>query len=173
MIVRLLLLFLLVPLSELALLVWLGRDFGLVPTVVLMVVSGVLGAFLARRQGAATWLRFRKALGSGKLPAEELVDGVLVLVSAAVLLAPGILTDLAGLALMVPAFRRPVGRWINRYLQRRLAEGLKSRLGDVPPRMDPDTMEAEYRVVVDDDAVDVETADEDGPRREIPEGRGR
>lgn len=149
MIVRLLLLFLLVPVAELALLFWLGRDLGVGPTVILVLVSGFLGAFLARRQGAATWRRFREAFQRGKLPGEELVDGVLVLVAAAVLLAPGMLTDLAGLALMIPAVRGPVGRVLTRYLKRKLAEGLKGRVGTVPLRLDPDAVEVDYRVVED------------------------
>lgn len=159
MIVRLLLLFLLVPLSELALLIWLGRDLGVVPMVVMVLVSGVLGAALARRQGAATFRRFRDALGQGRLPASELVDGVLVLMAAAVLLAPGLLTDVAGLALMIPQVRAPVGRWLTRFLKRKLRVEIDRRTGYTAPRLDEDAVDVDFRVVEDE----AEASDSDLP----------
>ena len=88
---RLILLFTAVPFVELALLIWLGRRIGPLPTFALVIVTGVLGASLARYQGLATWARFRRALDEGRLPGTELVEGLMILVAGAVLLTPGVL----------------------------------------------------------------------------------
>ena len=149
-IVRFLLLVLLWPIAELALLLLIGDRLGVLPTVVLILVTGFLGAYLARRQGAATFRRFREAFRAGRLPGEELVDGVLVLLAAAMLLAPGMLTDVGGAALMIPPVRRPVGRLLVRYLKHRLGRGLKARTGHVPARLDPDAVDVDFRVVPDE-----------------------
>ncbi|MEM8962111.1 MAG: FxsA family protein, partial [Acidobacteriota bacterium] len=90
---RLLLLFTLVPLIELAVLVWLGQWVGLLPTIALVFVTGVLGAYLARRQGLITWTRVRAAMARGELPGEALIDALLILIAGAVLLTPGLITD--------------------------------------------------------------------------------
>jgi UPF0716 protein FxsA len=144
MLARLALLFVTVPLAELALLVWVGRRVGLVPTVALVVVTGIAGAALARWQGLATLDRFRAALDAGRLPHRELVDGVLILVAGAVLLTPGLLTDLAGFLLLVPPVRR---------LVRDRAMAAIGRRWTLPVRWSPQegAVEAEYRVVEDDE----------------------
>jgi UPF0716 protein FxsA len=151
MLARLALLFVAVPLAELAILVWLGRRMGLVPTVALVVVTGILGAWLARRQGVATWSRFRAALDSGQLPHRELVEGVLVLVAGAVLLTPGLLTDVVGFLLLVPSVRHRV---------RDRAVAAIGRRWKTPVRWTgrEGAVEAEYRVVegANDDPTRVE-----------------
>ena len=147
MLARLALLFVTVPLAELALLVWVGRQVGLLPTVVLVVVTGIAGAALARWQGLATLARFRAALDAGQLPHRELVDGVLILVAGAVLLTPGLLTDLAGFLLLVPPVRRRVRERVVAAIGRRWT---------VPVRWSPreGAVEADYRVVEEGSAAD-------------------
>jgi UPF0716 protein FxsA len=108
MMARLLLLFIGVPLIELSLLLTVGRRIGVVPTLLVILVTGALGAFHARRQGFVVLARFQEALAQGRLPHRELVEGLLVLVAAAFLLTPGFLTDAAGFALLVPALRARV-----------------------------------------------------------------
>ncbi len=116
----LILLFTTVPLLELVLLLWIGSHVGVLPTLALILTTGVLGAALARHQGLATWQRFREALGQGRLPDGELVEGLLILVAAAVLLTPGILTDLTGFLLLVPPIRRLAAARIGRAARRRI-----------------------------------------------------
>lgn len=116
---RLALLFVAVPLVELALLIQVGRWMGLLPTVALVVVTGILGAALARLQGLATLVRFRTALEEGRLPHRELVEGVFILVAGAVLLTPGLLTDTAGFLLLVPPVRHALAARVLRWLQGR------------------------------------------------------
>ena len=108
MFLRLLLLFTIVPLVELFLLVKLGTVVGVGPTVALVIFTGVLGAWLARQQGLGVLRRLSEDLAVGRLPAEALIDGLLILIAGAVLLTPGLLTDALGFLLLVPKSRAVV-----------------------------------------------------------------
>lgn len=99
---RLVLCFTLVPMAELALLMKLGSLLGLWPTLALVLGTGFAGAWLARRQGLKVVARIQESLARGGIPADELLDGGLLLVAGIALVTPGLLTDLAGLALLVP-----------------------------------------------------------------------
>lgn len=123
MFMRLLALFVLLPLVELALLIQIGQWIGLVWTLGLVVGTGLLGATLARRQGLRAWVAIQTELRAGRMPARELLDGLLVLIGGIVLLTPGILTDLAGFALLVPATRAAFKRSLRRRLERAVERG--------------------------------------------------
>lgn len=118
---RLLLLFIVVPVIELALLIELGKVVGLPATLGLIVLTGALGAFLARRQGLAVLAEVRSEMGDGRIPAGPIVDGVIILVAAAVLMTPGVMTDAFGFILLVPAFRR----WLKGVLKRRFERAVQ------------------------------------------------
>jgi len=153
---RLALLFVVVPLVELALLIQVGRWMGLLPTVALVVVTGILGAALARLQGLATLVRFRTALEEGRLPHRELVEGVFILVAGAVLLTPGLLTDTAGFLLLVPPVRHALAVRVERWLQGRtrvVVTGPEGRGESWGPGFDPRA--GEFRGS-EDDVVDVD-----------------
>lgn len=119
---RLALLFVVAPVVELYLLVRLGGLIGLWPTLGLVVATGAAGAVLARTEGLRVLLRFQRELLEGRLPGRALLDGICVLVGGTLLLTPGILTDLAGLALLFP----PTRRWIQGRMVRRLEAGVAS-----------------------------------------------
>ena len=102
---KLLILFITVPLVELFLLGVLTARVGLVPTFLLVLLTGFWGAWLARSQGASILSRIKSEIQAGRTPAAELVDGLLVLIGGIVLLTPGLLTDILGFSLMVPSFR--------------------------------------------------------------------
>ena len=104
----LLLLFILVPAIELALLLEVGSHLGTLPTLGLIAATGVVGASLARRQGLAVLGRAQDQMARGELPAGSLADGVMILVAGAFLITPGILTDAFGFLLLVPVFREVV-----------------------------------------------------------------
>jgi UPF0716 protein FxsA len=123
--VRLLLLFTLVPLVELLLLLRVGAWVGLPATLVLVLGTGALGAWLARQQGLRTLHKLRQDLAEGRMPTERLVDGLLILIAGAVLLTPGLITDACGFFLLVPPGRAVV--------RRALAEWFQSRLQPPPP----------------------------------------
>lgn len=105
---KLLLLFIVVPAVELGLLIQVGMYLGTLPTIGLIVFTGVLGAYLARMQGLSVLARAQEQMNRGELPAGSLADGVMILVAGALLMTPGILTDLFGFTLLVPAFRSVV-----------------------------------------------------------------
>ncbi len=105
MFIRLLALFILLPIVELAILIEVGQLIGLWPTLGVVVATGFLGAALARRQGLRTWIAIQTELRHGQVPARALVDGLLILIGGVVLLTPGILTDLFGFSLLVPVTR--------------------------------------------------------------------
>jgi UPF0716 protein FxsA len=120
---RLALLFLLVPILELVLLIKLGQVVGLWPTLGLVLFTGFAGAALARAEGFRVLLSVQRELAAGRLPSRALLDGISVLVGAALLLTPGVLTDVAGFLLLLPPTRRWVQRRVLRSLERRIRDG--------------------------------------------------
>jgi len=119
----LLLLFVLLPAVELALLIEVGSRIGTVPTLGLIAATGVLGAALARRQGLQVLQRLQDETRAGQMPAGPLLDGALILVAGALLVTPGILTDGFGFLCLLPAFRRLLKATLRRRLERAIREG--------------------------------------------------
>jgi UPF0716 protein FxsA len=115
---RLLLLFILVPAIELAILIEIGSHLGTLPTLALIVSTGMLGAFLARMQGLSVLRKAQEQMQRGELPAGSLADGVLILVAAALLVTPGVLTDATGFLLLVPRVRQAVKGLLLRRFRR-------------------------------------------------------
>lgn len=105
------------PIVELYLLLRIAAVMGPLPTLALVLVTGVLGAALARQQGFQVLDTLKRDLSSGRVPTEALMDGVLVLIGGIVLLTPGILTDLTGLALLLPPTRSLVKTQLRRKWQ--------------------------------------------------------
>ncbi|MEN1681840.1 MAG: FxsA family protein [Planctomycetota bacterium] len=114
----LLMLFTVLPLVEFSLLWQLAGGLGLGPTILLVLVTGVIGAWLAKAQGVMTLLRVQREMASGKMPADALFDGALILVAGAVLITPGILTDLFGFCLLIPPIRFVVKRGLMAWAKR-------------------------------------------------------
>jgi UPF0716 protein FxsA len=120
---KLLLLFIVLPIVELIILIQLGGLIGLWPTIGLIVVTGAAGASLARWQGLSVLRQIQLEMTAGKLPAGSLVDGVIILIAAALLVTPGLLTDIFGFLCLVPGFRQVVKRMLKRRFARTLAHG--------------------------------------------------
>ncbi len=127
---RLLLLFILVPAVELALLIELGRHIGALATFGLIVATGTLGAFLARLQGLGILRQMQRETAAGRLPAGSIVDGVIILLAAGLLITPGILTDAVGFLCLMPAFRQVLKGILWRRLKRAVQEGRASVMMD-------------------------------------------
>ncbi|MEC9332201.1 MAG: FxsA family protein [Verrucomicrobiota bacterium] len=102
---KFLILFIIVPLVELYLLFMVGGRVGLPATIILVVLTGAWGAYLAKSQGLSILAKIQTETAAGRVPTAELLDGLLVLIGGVVLLTPGLLTDLVGFLLMVPSFR--------------------------------------------------------------------
>ena len=132
MFLRLLLLFTVVPLIELFLLVKLGTVIGIGATVLIVISTGVLGAWLARRQGLGVLRRLSEDINEGRMPASTLIDGLLILVAGAVLLTPGLITDALGFFLLVPQGRAVVRRIVAARFGKRTVVG------------DPNVIDAEW-----------------------------
>lgn len=104
--------FLVVPFVEIFLLLQVGGLIGVFPTIFLVVLTAVWGASLLRQQGFATWQRLQTQLSKGEIPAEEMIEGPILLVGGALLLTPGFFTDLLGFACLLPAFRQRIAQYI-------------------------------------------------------------
>ncbi|HED16377.1 MAG TPA: FxsA family protein [Gammaproteobacteria bacterium] len=102
----LLVVFLVIPLTEIYLLIEVGGIIGAIPTIFLVVFTAVFGALLIRQQGVSTMLRARQEIHQGMVPAMQMLEGAALLVSGALLLTPGFLTDTLGFVLLVPPLRR-------------------------------------------------------------------
>jgi UPF0716 protein FxsA len=174
----LVLLFIVVPIVELYVIIQIGQAIGILPTIALLILDSVLGAALMRSQGRATWRRFNLALGEGRVPGREVMDGALVIFGGALLLTPGFLSDILGLILLLPPTRAVVRTMLLRRFAGRIvagaAGGAQARMGRMftfEPRPGPRPGPAPRRPAstFDDDDVVEGTASEVPPRRpELP-----
>ncbi|TWU19297.1 FxsA family protein [Allorhodopirellula heiligendammensis] len=114
MLIRLFALFICVPFIELVLLLRMADATSWMMTLTIVIVTGVIGSLLARREGLAALMRFRAALASGRMPGREIQDGMMIAFAAALLLTPGLLTDSLGFFLLTPFGRRTVGGFLRR-----------------------------------------------------------
>ena len=106
--------------TELALLIKLGTLIGIPGTFALALFTGALGASLARWQGMQTLWKLQKGLSQGEAPTETLIDGAMILFAGAVLIAPGVLTDLLGFTLLIPPLRELIKPWLKRWFAKRI-----------------------------------------------------
>jgi UPF0716 protein FxsA len=119
MILPLLLLFIVVPIAELAVIIQVGEAIGVWWTIALLIADSALGSLLMRHQGRAAWRRFGTSVRSGRVPAREVLDGTLVLFGGAMLVTPGFLSDVLGALLLLPPTRAVIrGMLVRRYGQR-------------------------------------------------------
>lgn len=114
-----LLAFVLVPLVEMAVLIWVGGRIGIGWALGVVILTGVVGAALVKKQGLSVWRAARQRLAQGELPTVELAHGAMLLVAGAFLLTPGFLTDIVGFGLLVPGVRERVRLWAMRRISQR------------------------------------------------------
>jgi UPF0716 protein FxsA len=107
-------------LLDLVLLVTLSKNFGFWQTLIALFGMGLLGSALARHEGRRVWREFRAALAEGRAPESGVIDGMLVLLGGVLMLLPGLLSDVIGVALCVPLLRRPVSAFLRRRISREL-----------------------------------------------------
>ena len=123
----LMLLFIVVPAVELGLLIEIGSALGVLPTIGLIILTGIVGAALAKRQGLSTLRAIQAATARGEMPVDQLVDGALILFAGALLVTPGVLTDGVGFLCLVPGTRVLIKRQLKAAL-RRFAESGQVRV---------------------------------------------
>lgn len=120
MFIKLLFVFISVPLLELYVLLQIGRWLGALPTIALVIVTAICGSVLMRSEGLLTLQRIQLSLQQGQMPTEELLDGLLILLGGLCLLTPGFCTDLFGLSLLLPWSRPLLKSALRRLLERHL-----------------------------------------------------
>ena len=119
MLLKLFLAFTIIPIIEIYLLIEIGSIFGALTAVTLVILTGFLGAFLARMQGLQTLYRIQESLREGRMPSGELLDALLIVIAGLVLLTPGFLTDSVGFLLLIPATRNSIKYWLTRQIELR------------------------------------------------------
>ncbi len=147
---RLFLLFTVVPLVELYLLIAVGRILGPVPTIGLVLLTGAVGAWFARLEGAKVFRRWQEAMARQQLPKDGVIDGLLIFVGGLMLITPGILTDVAGLSMVMPPTRRVIARAVRVWFERQIASGRVQMYApgyNGAPRGPQDVIEVEGEVV--------------------------
>jgi UPF0716 protein FxsA len=132
----LLFLFLALPILELYVIIQVGQAIGIVPTLLLLILDGFAGAALARSQGRNAWARFNRALAEGRVPARETLDGGMIVLGGALLLAPGFITDVFGFLLLIPPTRALMRGLVTRLARRRVSFAW-TVAGPPPPRPGP------------------------------------
>jgi len=112
MLPKLLLIFIAVPMIELALLIEIGSRIGSIETIGIIILTGAIGAYLAKQEGLRTIFKIQENLRQGIIPAREMVDGLIILLSGAFLITPGFLTDIVGFVLLIPYTREIIKIWL-------------------------------------------------------------
>ena len=123
MLLKLFLLFTLIPVVELFLLINLSKFMGPLFTIVLVIATGFAGASLARLQGMQTVIKIQENYKQGIMPGDEIIDAFLILVAGIVLITPGLLTDIAGILLLIPQTRLTFKRFITNAFKKRVQDG--------------------------------------------------
>lgn len=166
---KLLLLFTVVPVVELYLLITIGQNVGAGPTIALVLGTGLLGAWLARREGSRVLRSWQASLARGEMPKEGVISSVLVLMGGVLLVTPGVITDVTGLVLLLPWTRRLVANAIRKRLEQRLAvPGVAGDPGlfvDMGGSFGPAGPRGS---VIDVDVIEAEPAAEPPPQRAEP-----
>ncbi len=118
---KLFLIFAVIPMVELALLIKVGSIIGTMNTIIIVILTAVIGAYMVRMEGLGVWFRIQKSLMEGIFPAEELIDGIMILIAGAVLLTPGFVTDILGFLMVFPLSRGFIKNILKKYFENRIS----------------------------------------------------
>ncbi len=151
-------LFLVIPIIEIFFLIKVGEIIGIWWTILLVVLTAVIGAGLLRQQGLSTLARFQQNMGQGKLPAQEMVEGILLAVGGALLMTPGFVTDTLGFLCLLPFSRK----FIAANIIKRSAISMSARMGGFSQGSNSNIYEGEYTEVEGDPAV-ISSKDKNNP----------
>lgn len=111
------------PALEIGVMIWAGGQIGPWWVVLLIIFTGIIGAWLAKRQGLDTFRKAQHAMQAGRAPQEEIFDGICILIGGIVLLTPGFITDAIGFVLLIPSTRRPIKELIKKTLHQMMKNG--------------------------------------------------
>ena len=133
MVWALILAFLVTPIVEIYVIIRVGQVIGPFPTIALLIIESLLGAWVVKREGRRAWLALKSAMGSGRMPATELADAALLLIGGTLLLTPGFVTDIVGFFLVLPASRPLARRMLGWAAARRASAAVTKRYGRPQP----------------------------------------
>ncbi|MDQ7864954.1 FxsA family protein [Peribacillus frigoritolerans] len=111
------------PVVEIIVLLLSGNLIGFWPTLFLIVATGLIGAYLAKRQGMETWKKAQEQIRYGMMPGNEIIDGICIFIGAALLLSPGLISDIMGLILVFPPTRNLLKPIVIRFIMNRMNKG--------------------------------------------------
>lgn len=114
---------LIIPAIEIGIFVWVGSMIGPWWVVILILLSAVLGITLAKKQGIETWMRATQSMNQGKMPGEQIIDGICIFIGAVLLFVPGFVTDILGLLLLIPFTRQPLKISIMNWIKWKINKG--------------------------------------------------
>lgn len=115
--------FIVMPVVELAVLMRVHGHIGLANTIALVIVTGVIGAIMARAQGFMVLMQIRRDMDAGRMPAPRLMDGVMILVAGVLMITPGLITDGAGFLLLMPPVRAAIRGWLRKKVEESIKSG--------------------------------------------------
>ncbi|WLD92349.1 FxsA family protein [Alkalihalobacillus sp. AL-G] len=119
----LLLILIIVPALEIGILIWSGKTFGIPFTILVIIATGVTGAWLAKREGMEALRLAQVQLQNGDVPSDVLLDGICILIGGSLLLTPGFITDATGFLLLFPFTRSVIKMWMRRFIQKKIESG--------------------------------------------------
>ncbi len=163
MFLRLLLLFTVIPLAELWLLLEMSKVTSAALTFGLVLATGFIGAALARRQGWQTWRQIQEQMANGQVPTSALLDGLMILIAGAVLITPGVLTDVFGFLLLIPPVRKAIKKLATAWFRKR-SEFQFHTVNTANPDGFDEVIDAEFTTGNSGSASKAETP-QDGPLR--------
>lgn len=117
------LLIIVIPAIDIGVLLLSGKTLGVIPTIALIILTGIVGAYLAKREGLQTIRRAQEQLAYGQIPGESVLDGICILIGGTLLLTPGFITDVVGFLLLFPPSRKPFKFFIKNALRKRIEKG--------------------------------------------------
>ncbi len=120
---KLLILFIIIPVVELYILIEVGKKIGSLPTIGIIVLTGILGAYLVKRQGFMILKKIQNDLNEGIMPGDSLIQGAIILIGGILLLTPGFITDIIGFVFLIPVSRLVVKKYLLKWLKGKIKEG--------------------------------------------------
>jgi UPF0716 protein FxsA len=117
------LLIIIIPAIDIGVLLVSGKTIGVLPTIAIIILTGIAGAYLAKKEGLQTIRRAQEQFSQGQIPGESVLDGICVIIGGTLLLTPGFITDLLGFLLLFPPSRRPFKLLMKNALRKRIQNG--------------------------------------------------
>ena len=120
---KLLILFIIIPVTELYILIEVGKKIGSLTTIGVIILTGIIGAYLVKGQGFMILRKIQNDLNEGIMPGDSLIQGAIILAGGILLLTPGFVTDIVGFIFLIPVSRNIVKKYLLKWLKGKMKEG--------------------------------------------------